>query len=97
MSAQGKTTNRAGRRVGALIFAVGLIMLVVVFALAAAAFQQIPAALGADEAGSGPGLGSALAAIGARAAFLLVMAYASSLLASKGLDLYQAARGDGGE
>lgn len=95
MSAERKTTNRGGRWLGALIFAVGIIMLVVVFVLAAVAFGEVPAAL--TKGGSARALGAGLAMAGARAAFLLVMAYVSSLLASKGLDLYQAARGDSGE
>jgi uncharacterized membrane protein YraQ (UPF0718 family) len=90
MNAEVKRTNRAGRWLGALIFAVGVVMLVGVFVVAAAAFAEIPIALA--KGGSGSGLGHALAVTGARAAFLLVMAYVSSLLASKGLDLYQAAR-----
>ena len=90
MNAEGKRTHRAGRWMGALIFAVGVVMLVGVFVAAAAAFAGIPIALAKGSSGSG--LGHALATTGARAAFLLVMAYVSSLLASKGLDLYQAAR-----
>ncbi len=97
MSAEGTRGSRAGRWVGGLIFAVGVVLLVVVFALAAGAFADIPAALGEGEGGSGSNLGGALAATGARAALLLVMAYASSLLASKGVDLYQAARGSSEE
>jgi len=95
MSAERKTTDRVGRRLGALIFAVGMIMLVVVFVLAAVAFGEVPVALARPRGVSG--IGHALAATGARAAFLLVMAYVSSLVASKGLDLYQAAPGDSGE
>ncbi len=97
MDADRKRNNRPGRLLGALIFAVGVVMLVVVFVLAAGAFAEVPAALGGAKGSSGGGLGGALAATGARAAFLLVMAYVSSLLASKGLDLYQAARGESGE
>ena len=90
MNAEAKGTNRAGRWLGALIFTVGVVMLVGVFVVAASAFAQIPIALA--KKGSESGLGHALAITGARAAFLLVMAYVSSLVASKGLDLYQAAR-----
>lgn len=97
MGSERRTTSRGGRFLGGLIFAAGVVMLVAVFVLAAGAFAEIPAALAKAKGTSGPGLGSALATTGARAALLLVMAYVSSLLASKGLDLYQAARGDSAE
>ena len=70
-------------------------MLVVVFSLAAMAFLEVPEALAAGGKASGTGLGPALAGTAARVGFLLVMAYVSSLFASKGLDLYAAARGRG--
>ena len=97
MNAETTRPNRPGRVIGAVIFGLGMIMLVVVFALAATAFARIPSVLGSGSAASGPALGEQLAAIGAQALFLLVMAYVSSLVASKGLELYQAARTPGGE
>ena len=89
--------HRAGRFLGGLIFAVGLGMLIAVFVLAAAAFAQVPAALGSSGRSSGQGLAVALGVTAARVGFLVVMAYASSLVASKGLELLEAARGRGGE
>ena len=97
MQAEHKLPNRAHRRLGAFIFVVGILMLLAVFALAALSFAQVPQALAASRASPGPSLGARLAVVAARAAFLLVMAYASSLVAAKGLDLYQAAQGRRGD
>lgn len=95
MNAESDRRNRAGRRVGAAIFAAGMALLLVVFGLAASAFARVPATLGGPRASSG--LGGQLAEVGARVMFLFVMAYVSSLVASKGLDLYEAARREGEE
>jgi len=95
MNSEKTGANRSGRWLGALIFAIGVAMLVIVFVLAAGAFAEVPAALARPQAEGG--LVRALGVTGARAAFLLVMAYVSSLLASKGLDLYQAAQGKSGK
>jgi len=97
MQAERTSPSRAGRVLGATIFAAGMVMLLVVFALAALAFAQVPHALMAPRASPGPGIGRLLAVTAARAGFLLVMAYVSSLIASKGLELYQAAPGERGE
>jgi len=94
MNPDPKTPSPAARALAVAIFAAGVLMLLAVFALAALAFARVPHALGAPRASSGPGVGPLLAATASRAAFLLVMAYVSSLLASKGLELYQAAQGD---
>ncbi len=88
--------SRAGRCLGALSFAVGMALLLVVFGLAAGAFARVPEALAAGPERAGHGVAGLLAAAAARALFLFVMAYASSLLASKGLELYHRARGEGG-
>ena len=95
MDAGTRGPSGTGRWLGGLIFAVGLLMLIAVFALAAVAFAQVPEVLASGGRSSGQGLVGGLAATGARAAFLLVMAYVSSLVASKGLELYQAARSRG--
>jgi hypothetical protein len=93
MNDEARKPNRTGRWVGALIFAIGMAMLVAVFALAALAFAGLPQILdGASRSGS-QGLIHVLTGVGARVAFLVVMAYVSSLIASKGLELFYAARG----
>ena len=92
MQAETRSANRGARWLGAIIFGIGIAMLLIVLALAAATFAAVPEALAASSPSSHQGLGPALAATAARAAFLLVMAYVSSLVASKGLDLYVAAR-----
>lgn len=76
---------------GAAIFAVGLVMLVVVFVLAAQAFAEVPATLADPVRSVELGVGRVLATAAARAAFLLVMTLAASLFAAKGLDLYRVA------
>jgi ABC-type nickel/cobalt efflux system permease component RcnA len=81
--------HRPGRWLGGLVFLIGLAMMVAVFALAAIAFFQVPEAL---ISGSDEGLGRPLAVAGAQVGFLLVMAYLSSLFASKGLELFTVAR-----
>jgi hypothetical protein len=91
-----RTGGRAARSLGALIFGIGLLMMVVVFALAAVVFAAVPETLAAAGRSSAQGIGPALAATAARSVLLLVMAYVSSLLASKGLDLYVAARPQSG-
>jgi hypothetical protein len=68
-------------------------MLVVVFVLAALAFAGLPQALDSASRSGSQGLLHVLAGVGARVAFLVVMAYVSSLVASKGLELFYAARG----
>lgn len=81
--------HRLGRWFGGVIFLVGLALMVAVFALAAIAFFRVPEAL---VSGSEDGLGRSLAVAGAQMGFLFVMAYLSSLFASKGLELFTAAR-----
>jgi hypothetical protein len=93
MNDEVKMPNRAGRWIGGLIFGIGLAMLVAVFALAASAFVEVPQLLDAASKTSGEGLVGVLVSVGARVGFLVVMAYVSSLVASKGLELFYAARG----
>jgi len=78
--------HRAGRWFGGVIFLIGLGMMAAVFALAAIAFLRVPEAL------SGVGGARPLAAAGVQIGFLFVMAYLSSLFASKGLELFSIAR-----
>ncbi len=76
-----------------MIFAIGIALLVGVFWLAVSAFLAVPETLDAASKSSGQGLIAALAGVAARVGFLAVMAYVSSLVASKGLELFSAARG----
>ena len=93
MRTENQTSSRAGRLLGGIIFAIGMALLLVVFVLAARAFSEVPDGLEASASASEPGVGVVLAGAAVRAAFLIVMAYASSLMASKGLDLHQAGKG----
>jgi hypothetical protein len=93
MNDEARKPNRLGRWTGGLIFAVGMAMLVMVFVLAAAAFAELPQTLDSASQSSGQGLIHALAGVAARVGFLVVMAYVASLVASKGLELFYAARG----
>ena len=84
--------HRGGLWAGGLVFGVGLAMMLGVFALAVMAFLKVPAAL----AGPGTNIGRSLSVAGVQIGFLFVMAYLSSLFASKGLELFSAARGSEG-
>ena len=84
--------HKGGLWVGGLVFAIGLAMMLGVFALAVMAFLRVPAAL----AGPGANTGRSLSVAGVQIGFLFVMAYLSSLFASKGLELFSAARGSQG-
>jgi|WetSurMetagenome_2_1015567.scaffolds.fasta_scaffold788271_1 hypothetical protein len=87
-----RVVNPKGRALGIVMLVVGAALLLLVFILAARTF----AGLSGPAHGSGAGLESAsalLAGIAARTAMLLVMAYASSLVASKGIELYAASSG----
>jgi len=92
MTDQKLESHRPGRLLGALIFALGVGLLVVVFVLAAIAFIEVPARI-AGPSGAQHGIGSVLAGAATSAVFLFVMAYAGSLVASKGLELYAMSRG----
>jgi ABC-type nickel/cobalt efflux system permease component RcnA len=93
MVEQQRGPHRAGQWFGGLVFAIGLAMMVAVFVFAVMAFLQVPAALAAGgRIGGEDGLGRALAVAAVRIGLLFVMAYVSSLFASKGLELFAAAR-----
>jgi hypothetical protein len=91
MAEQQSGVHRAGQWVGGLVFALGLLMMAAVFIAAVVTFLQVPAALAAGGR-IGGSLGRALAEAGVRIGLLFVMAIVSSLFASKGLELYAAAR-----
>lgn len=84
--------SQEGRRLGRVVFLIGVALLFAVFVLAWRTFSGLPAAvqqksLTLDSAG-------ALAAVTvARALVLIAMAYVASLLASKGIELYAVASG----
>jgi flagellar basal body-associated protein FliL len=91
MAAQEAPSGSAGRSMGIVIFTVGIALMAVVFVLAILTFQQLPQLLASDQPPP-QGILAVLAIAAARAVFLLVMGYVSSLMASKGLDLYAASR-----
>jgi len=91
MDVQAVQGGRAARRVGMLIFTIGIVLLAVVFSLAIITFRQLPQMM-ADDRVSPQGIIRGLTVAAVRGGFLLVMAYVSSLLASKGLDLYSASK-----
>jgi len=84
--------SREGRRLGIVVFVIGVLLLLVVFALAVGAFSALPQALQ-----HGPltldAAGGLLAVTVARAFVLIAMAYAGSLLASKGIEFYAVSSG----
>ncbi len=83
--------KRTGRSIGIALFAIGIAALIVVFALAAVAFARVPAQIEDPNLVAQRGVGGVLAAAAVKALFLLVMTYAASLLASKGIELSHAA------
>ena len=87
--------RHASRKIGIGLFCVGMTALVVVFALAAFAFARVPAQIADRELVAEQGVGGILAAAVVKAVFLLVMTYAASLVASKGVDLLYVNRDEG--
>jgi hypothetical protein len=83
-----QTQHTTGRWLGGFILLLGLLMMIAVFALAVTAFVRVPEAL----AGRGAAIGQSLAVAAIQIGLLFVMAYVASLLASKGLELFSAAR-----
>jgi TRAP-type C4-dicarboxylate transport system permease small subunit len=84
--------ERSGRRLGMVVFVIGVISLLVVFALAVGAFSGV-----AQGLKRGPvtldAAGGLVALAVARAFLLMAMAYAGSLLASKGIELLAVSSG----
>ncbi len=76
------------RRAGGVILGVGVALLLAVFAIAVHTFAGLPRQMQAANASTLEGAGRVLAIAGARAVLLFAMAYAGSLVASKGLELY---------
>jgi hypothetical protein len=97
MNSQTTRTAGGGRTLGAVIFALGVGLLAVVFALAAIAFAEVPASLAEPARSGAQSIGQVLTSAASKTLFLFVMAYAGSLLASKGLELYHAARDESGK
>jgi hypothetical protein len=83
--------DKRGRIVGIVVFAVGIAVLVFVFATAYAMFRSpVQKLLVAAEgkASTAEGLGSAVVLIAVKIGLLFVMTLAGSLIASKGIQLY---------
>jgi len=89
--------NAGGRGAGRWLFALGMAAIGVVFVLAAITFAKLPKEIADPARVAEQGLGRMVVAAVVKAVFLLVMAYAGSLFASKGLELYQAACGKEGQ
>ena len=83
-----RAQDPGGRAAGMVMVVVGVLLLLLVFALALLTFAALPEQLRAAGATTLEGAGRVLALAAARALLLFVMAYAASLLASKGLELY---------
>jgi hypothetical protein len=91
MAAQDVHVGSAGRSFGMVIFAIGVALLAAVFVLTILTFRQLPQILASDQPAP-QGMLTVLAIAAVRAVFLIVMGYVSSLIASKGLELYAASR-----
>jgi len=81
----------ASKGIGVTLFCLGVVGIVIVFVLAAVAFANVPAQIADAKRVAEQGLGSILSGAVVKAVFLLVMTYAASLIASKGMDLYHTA------
>ena len=81
----------ASRGIGVTLFCLGVVGIVIVFVLAAVAFANVPTQIADAKRVAEQGLGSILSGAVVKAVFLLVMTYAASLIASKGMDLYHTA------
>ena len=95
VAAQPLSRTAAGQAIGLTLFALGIVLLLLVFVWAYQLFDGTARAIGdskAVEAHQTPFL-QILGAGGLRVAFLFVMGYVSSLLASKGLHLFAISRG----
>jgi hypothetical protein len=91
MAAQDASSGSAGRSFGMIVFAIGVALLAAVLILAMLTFRQLPQVLASDQPVP-QGILTVLAIAAVRALFLIVMGYVSSLIASKGLELYSASR-----
>ena len=81
----------ASKGIGVTLFCLGVIGIAIVFVLAAVAFANVPAQIADAKRVAEQGLGSILSGAVVKTVFLLVMTYAASLIASKGMDLYHTA------
>jgi hypothetical protein len=81
--------DRGGRAIGMVIFILGIVILLFVFAMAYAMFTA-PASqvFGATPNATATGLGSALALMLIRIGLLFIMTLAGSLIAARGIHLY---------
>jgi uncharacterized membrane protein len=83
--------SKGGRTAGIAVFALGIVILLFVFALAYGMFTSSPDEVfssGKSGEATAAGLGSALALVLIKVALLFVMAIAGSLIASRGIQLY---------
>jgi uncharacterized membrane protein len=86
--------SRPAKIVGFAVFFVGAVLLCLTFLLSYRLFHSPDLIGSADSApGHTASVKQSLAAAGVRVVMLFVMAYVASLLSSKGIQLYAAARG----
>ena len=87
--------DRAGKIVGLLVFALGIVLLALVFVWAYDLFAGVAHGIPAGETAQpqSPGMLDRLGYAALRLFFLAVMGYVASLVASKGLQFYGVCRG----
>ena len=87
--------DRAGKIVGLLVFALGIVLLALVFVWAYSLFAGVAHGIPAGESAQpqNPGILVRLGNAVLRLCFLFVMGYVASLVASKGLQFYGVCRG----
>jgi hypothetical protein len=81
--------DRAGRAGGIVVFALGVLLLVVVFYLA---YVELMAS-GALAGNAGRPAGDLALFVAAKGLFLFVLGFVASAIANKGISLYQASGG----
>lgn len=80
--------DRAGRAVGLVVFAVGVVLLCAVFYLA---YIELIASGALTGNAAGRSAGDVALAVGAKGLFLFLLGFVASAIANKGIGLYQAA------
>ena len=82
--------DRTGRVSGILVFALGVVLLLVVFYLA---YIELVASGALAGTAGGRSAGDMALFVAAKAVFLFVLGFVASAIANKGIALYQAAGG----
>ncbi len=91
MSTLGPESDRSARRLGLLVFLLGILLLVVVFTLA---YRDLTGAgvIGQLTSPAAVDAGEALRTLAFKGVLLFLMAYVGSVVAGRGIGMYSASR-----